>query len=96
MAMNLVDHCGVNAYALDFMNFGQSGGPERGVISSFDELIEQAEGFINFIEKKYEEKKPIYISGLSLGGAICFKMGIRNPEKYAGVVFLSPALKENK
>ena len=78
------------------MNFGQSGGPERGLISSMDELIDQAEGFIKFIEEKYEQKKPIYISGLSLGGAICFKLSIRNPEKYAGVIFLAPALRENK
>ena len=44
-----------------------------------DELVDQAEGFMKFIEEKYEEKKPIYISGLSLGGGICFKLALRNP-----------------
>lgn len=31
-----------------------------------------------------------------MGGSVCFKLGLRHPERYAGVIFLSPALKENK
>jgi pimeloyl-ACP methyl ester carboxylesterase len=31
-----------------------------------------------------------------MGGAICFKLSIRHPERYSGVIFLSPALKDNK
>lgn len=43
----------MHVYAQDFMNFGQSEGEFRGMISSFDDLIEQAEGFMNFILEKY-------------------------------------------
>jgi hypothetical protein len=34
-ANHLVNNCGLNAYAIDFTNFGQSDGPERGFIESF-------------------------------------------------------------
>ena len=47
--------------------------------------------------EKYKDckKKPkIIISGLSFGGTICFKMAIRNPQKYDFVVFFAPGLRE--
>lgn len=56
-------------------------------------MVKEAEQFVDFIMSKYEKKKLIYLSGLSLGGTICFKMCLRNPLKYSGVIFLSPALK---
>jgi len=43
--------------------------------------------------KRYDKKIKIFLSGLSLGGSICFKMCLNNPQKYSGVIFLSPALK---
>lgn len=86
---------GMDVYALDFMNFGRSEGPFRGEITSLNELVEQAEGFIDFVMSKYKNSNQIkkYVSGLSLGGAICFKMCLRKPDSYSGVIFFSPALR---
>ncbi len=38
----------------------------------------------------------MFLVGESLGGAIAFKMSLRRPEKYNGIIFLNPALREIK
>ena len=70
---------GVNFYALDFLNFGKSKGDSRGYIHSFDWLIEQAEAFIDYLMEKMEETPKIFLAGESLGGAVVFKLNLRNP-----------------
>ena len=94
-AMSLVEKCGVDAYALDFTNFGQSNGPFRGLIENFDEMVIEAEQFMEYILSKYEGKQKIFISGLSLGGAVCLRLALRKPDLINGVIFLSPALRSN-
>jgi alpha-beta hydrolase superfamily lysophospholipase len=48
-----------------------------------------------YICKQYENTK-IFISGQSMGGLVCFELGIKYPERFAGVILLSPAIRENK
>ena len=64
---------------MDFKNFGQSQGDFRGYISSFEDSLKEAEGFVDFILAKYKNKPKVIISGLSFGGTICFKMAITKP-----------------
>lgn len=95
LAMNLVRKCGVDAYAHDFTNFGQSKGPFRGLIESMDAMVSEAQSFMEFILSKYVDKPKVYIAGLSLGGAVCFHLSLKAPQLVDGVIFLSPALREN-
>ena len=46
--------------------------------------------------EKFEEKPKIFLVGESLGGSVSFMMNLRFPEKYNGVIFLNPALREIK
>ena len=83
----------INIAALDFKNFGRSDSPNRGMIATFDELIEHTEGFIEMLWKKYDKPK-IFIQGLSLGGAICFNTAVRNKNNLiSGLIMLSPGLR---
>jgi predicted esterase len=44
--------------------------------------------------EKFSRNPKIFISGLSLGGAITFKLCLKNPDKYSGALLFSPALRE--
>jgi alpha-beta hydrolase superfamily lysophospholipase len=96
LGTNIAKHCPVDVYSLDFKNFGLSEGPMRGLIASFEEEIHEAETFVDFIMDKYKsckQKPKIIISGLSFGGTICFKMAIRNLQKYDFIAFFAPGLR---
>jgi hypothetical protein len=69
----------MNFYAFDQMNFGQSQGPYRGEIRSFEDTIRQTETFITFILGRLKSKPKIYLSGSSYGGTVSFKMGVNHP-----------------
>lgn len=83
----------LNVYSFDQMNFGQSQGPYRGEIASFDDTLKQVDAFINFILGTLKSKPKIFLSGSSYGGTVIFKSGLLNPGKYAGLIFLAPALR---
>ena len=38
-------------------------------------------------------KPKIYLSGSSYGGTVSFRMAVKNPEKYSGIILLAPAIK---
>ncbi len=84
----------VNIYALDFKNAGKSEGDCPGYYESIESLIDQAEKFIEFIVKKYDEKIKIFIAGESMGGLVTFKICVRSPNKYNGAILLCPALRD--
>lgn len=97
LAVNLARSIdGVNFYSLDFLNFGKSEGDFRGYIRSFESLVEQGEVFIDHLLSKFKEKPKVFLVGESLGGAVAFKMSLNQHEKYKGVIFLNPALREIK
>ncbi|MFM7854625.1 MAG: serine aminopeptidase domain-containing protein [Flammeovirgaceae bacterium] len=59
-------------------------------------MVAQAEAFVKHITDKYEEKnvKPRrFLVGHSFGGTIAFKVNLRNPNQFSGVIFLVPALR---
>ena len=83
----------LNYYAFDQLNFGNSQGPFRGQISSLEDSVSQSIKFISFILSKYRKRPKIFLAGHSYGGSIAIKLSILNPEDYAGVILLTPALK---
>lgn len=86
----------VNVYALDFLNFGKSDGGYKGYIWSIDELVSQAQAFVDYIASKFSKKPKKFLIGGSFGGAISFKLTLKRPKQFDGVVFLVPALREVK
>ena len=56
-------------------------------------MVVFAEKFMIRLKEKYPGKK-IFVSGLSLGGAIALQMASKN-SKIDGIIFLSPSIKEN-
>ena len=85
----------MNAYSVDFLNFGLSDSPNRGCLQSFDHVVEQAEAFVKFILGKYEKEPKIFFSGMSFGGSTSFKIAIEKRIKPDGCILLNPALREN-
>lgn len=85
--------CCINVYALDFTNFGLSGGTTRGYIESFEDVLEEAEAFVDFVMSQQNNKPKCILAGLSFGGTICFKLAITKPQAYHYLVLFSPALR---
>jgi hypothetical protein len=61
-----------NVYALDQMNFGKSEGPFRGLISSLEDSVQQAEQFVEFILSKLQNKPKIFLCGEASEAASVF------------------------
>lgn len=49
---------------------------------------------MEFLLSKFEEKPRVFLSGSSFGGTIAFQMGLQDPSRYVGTVFLAPGLRE--
>jgi alpha-beta hydrolase superfamily lysophospholipase len=86
----------VNVYAIDFLNFGKSDGGFKGYIASFEDILSQADAFVDHISNKFANKPKKILVGHSFGGAISFKLTLKSPKKYDEVIFLVPALREVK
>lgn len=65
-------------------------------MSSFEDMLQQAEAFVDHISCQFENKPKKVLVGHSFGGAIAFKMTLRQPKNYDHVIFLVPALREVK
>jgi alpha-beta hydrolase superfamily lysophospholipase len=83
----------VNFYSFDQMNFGRSAGPFRGEIASFEDTLKQLDTFLEYILGTLKSKPKIFLSGSSYGGTVIFKASLMNPEKYAGLLLLAPAIR---
>lgn len=84
----------VNVYSFDQLNFGRSEGPCKGLVASLEDSVAQGNAFVEYLLSQFESKPKIFLGGSSYGGTIIFKMGIINPEKYSGLILLSPALRD--
>ena len=53
-----------------------------------------SEQYIIKIKSKYPDLK-VFLSGMSLGGAVAFHIALKNPNIARGVILLSPSIREN-
>lgn len=44
---------------------------------------------------KFEQKPKIFLAGHSFGSAVILKMAVVKPEAYAGIIFFTPAIKDD-
>ena len=79
----------------DFVGYDQRGHGKsegvRGLIPSFRSLYSDCCRFVEKISILYENV-PIYVTGSSMGGALCFALSSDYPDIIKGIIALNPAL----
>jgi len=77
--------------ALDHTGHGHSLGT-RCYFEHFDELVDEAAGFIEQVATKESDLAglPVFLFGLSMGGATVVKMALKDPDAYQGLVLYAP------
>ena len=82
---------GYAVIAMDQEGHGKSGGPP-GNILSLENYRKDSETFIIKAQASYPENTPIFILGLSMGGAICIMLSLSRPDLIAGMILCAPAV----
>jgi acylglycerol lipase len=78
------------SYAFEFYGHGKSEG-ERCVINNFDNLLNDLDCVINYINDKYNMKKKIYLCCESMGGSVALKyVNSKKDNNIGGLILLSP------
>lgn len=81
--------------ALDFRNFGKTAtNQKRGYIEDVNVLVADAEEVLRLLVAKYKCHN-IFLAGLSLGGAVAFRMAIRQKFAYKGIVLFAPSIRQH-
>jgi alpha-beta hydrolase superfamily lysophospholipase len=85
---------GFKTFAFEFHSHGKSDGDTRCYIKNFDDMLDDLNNMIKYINNKYPETK-IFLCGESMGGAVVIKYIIDRKlmcEQYniSGVILLSP------
>jgi len=75
------------SFALEFHGHGKSEG-NRASIFSFDDLLDDLEVLINYIENMYHQ--PIFLMAESMGCAVALKYSIIRKNQIKGLIFLAP------
>lgn len=81
---------GISAYALELKGFGQTTERPRGHIDSFATYYRDILELLAIAQKDYPGKKA-FILGESLGGLVAFNFCGLYPDKFTGLICLSPA-----
>lgn len=82
---------GVGLYALDLKHHGYSSGP-KGDLEDFEEVIAQLHEFVENVKREIPEL-PVYILGISMGGAIVIHYHLLFSKDCAGLILMAPAVK---
>ena len=83
------------AVGLDFRNFGLTKTNEkRGYIEDVHVLLADAEAVLTQLVEKYKVRQ-IFLAGLSMGGAIAFRMAINNKFPYADLIMFAPSIRQH-
>lgn len=89
VAQALVDaDCAV--YAMDHRGHGKSGGP-RTFIDSFANTVADIDTVVE-IARKANPRKPTFLLGHSMGGALSLSYAIKNPGKLKALILSGPAV----
>jgi alpha-beta hydrolase superfamily lysophospholipase len=95
VATHLMLH-GYGAYAFDLRGHGRSEGEPRAYAESFDAYVGDLDRFLDSVraERRAEPRRPLFLYGHSLGGAIAAAYVIeRGADGLAGLVLSSAALR---
>jgi alpha-beta hydrolase superfamily lysophospholipase len=93
LARQIVEKNGLVVAALDFRNFGKTKTTDKmGYIGNVQTLIDDAESVLTLLVEKYKTNR-IFLAGLSIGGAVAFRLAIRHKFPYVGIILFAPAIK---
>lgn len=89
----LVD-AGFAVRALDHTGHGLSEGAPRCYFERYQDLVDEAQGYLrNEVRKEPEcANLPVFLFGLSMGGATVVRMALQAPDDYKGLVLYAPML----
>lgn len=79
------------SYALEFNGHGKSDG-KKAYVEDFNTLIEDVDCLVNYVNKYYDDKLPIYLLGESMGGNVSIQYTNLYEDKIKGIILLSPLL----
>ena len=83
---------GYVAYGLELRGFGQTPERPRGHVDSFRAWDRDILGLRDLIGLDHPGLK-VFLLGESMGGLVAFNLALSHPERFAGLVLLSPAFK---
>jgi alpha-beta hydrolase superfamily lysophospholipase len=84
---------GCEFISIDQRGHGRSEGPEA-LLPSLHQLLDDCSRFIEEVSMIYP-RLPVYLTGGSMGGALCFALAMKKPELVKGVVTFNPAIGGN-
>ena len=79
---------GSAVYAFDLPGHGRTPGLD-GHVKQFDDYLQAVEGFLRYVAKEEEGRKPVLV-GHGLGGLIATLFAAEHPDQVAGLVCLCP------
>jgi len=82
---------GITSVGFDYRGHGRSEGTS-GLIDDFNDNVSDMIAFLSLIDQIYEKDIPRFYSGLSLGGAIGYMVGLRVPDYFKGMILLAPGM----
>lgn len=77
-------------YAMDHRGHGKSGGP-RVLIDRFANAVEDIDHVVE-LAKREQPRKPVFLLGHSMGGALSLSYTLRNPGKLFALILSGPAV----
>ncbi|GER33738.1 alpha/beta-Hydrolases superfamily protein [Striga asiatica] len=84
---------GYEVHGIDCEGHGKSSGLQ-GLVSSFDDLVDDlSEHFTNICERRENKKKMRIIMGESMGGAMALRLHRKKPEYWDGAILVAPMCK---
>jgi alpha-beta hydrolase superfamily lysophospholipase len=85
---------------VDHQSFGRSDGVEdtRCYFKNFDDLVQESLQYTTDIVQQEEKLKglPIFLFGLSMGGATCLRLAEEAPDVYKGMLLFAPMISLEK
>ncbi len=81
---------GCAVYALDHRGHGHSGG-HRALIDRFSHAVEDIDQLLE-LARREQPRRPLFLLGHSMGGALSLSYALRNPGKLYGLILSGPAV----
>jgi acylglycerol lipase len=81
---------GCAVYAMDHRGHGKSGG-DRALIDRFSNVVEDIDHVVE-IARREQPRKPVFLLGHSMGGALSLSYAIKKPEKLSALILSGPAV----
>lgn len=86
-AQRFVD-LGYRVSALDHRGHGRTSGVARGVVDSFEYLVDDVSSFVDIVRAD----RPLFVYGHSMGGLAVARLIERDDSRFAGAILTGPAL----